>query len=176
MSSHKLPAESICFSVSNPNFCLRPRFCEVLASRSRNLRQLGEVDYVSKGYQMLPHSLTEKTKTVHFHLAFTRLCSCGCFPVCRHLPICMALESVVGQNILIQQRPTRGLFQTLNEHHRYSTIPTGRHCGLGPDCARWFMSSCKTPIMVTDGRILWFLMIFVGGCWIYLELVSRVDR
>ena len=47
MSSHKLPAESICFSVSNPNFCLRPRFCEVLASRSRNLRQLGEVDYVS---------------------------------------------------------------------------------------------------------------------------------
>ena len=100
------------------------------------LGSLGEVDYVSKGYQMLPHSLTEKTKTVHFHLPFTRLCSCGCFSVCRHRPICMALESVVGQNILIQQRPTRGLFQTLNEHHRYSTIPTGRHCGLGPDCAR----------------------------------------
>ena len=168
MSSHKLPAESICFSVSNPNFCLRPRFCEVLASRSRNLRQLGEVDYVSILRQ-------KKTKTVHFHLAFTRLCSCGCFPVCRHLPICMALESVVGQNILIQQRPIRGLFQTLNEHHR-CTIPAGRHCGLGPGCTRWFMSSCKAPIMVSDGRILWFLMIFVGGCWIYLELVSRADR
>ena len=156
MSSHKLPAESICFSVSNPNFCLRPRFCEVLASRSRNLRQLGEVDYVSKGYQILPHSPTKK-KNVHFHLPFTRLCSCGCFPVCRHRPICMALESVVGQNILIQQRPTRGLFQTLNQHHRYSTIPAGRHCGLGPGCTRWFMSSCKTPIMVVAEFIwTWF--------------------
>ena len=32
-----------------------------MVSRSRNLRQLGEVNYVSKGYQMLPHSLTKKT-------------------------------------------------------------------------------------------------------------------
>ena len=80
--------------------------------------------------------ILRQKKTVHFHLPFTRLCSCGCFPVCRHRPICMALESVVGQNILIQQRPTRGLFQTLNQHHRYSTIPAGRHCGLGPGCTR----------------------------------------
>ena len=90
-----------------------------MVSRSRNLRQLGEVNYVSKGYQMLPHSLTKKN--VHFHLLFTRLCSCGCFPVCRRLPICMAFESVFGQNskkmqwILIQQRPTRGLFQSFTQ-------------------------------------------------------------
>ena len=97
------------------------------------LGSLGKSIMFRKGIKCCP-ILTKKN--VHFHLLFTRLCSCGCFPVCRRLPICMALESVVGQNILIQQRPARGLFQTLNEHHRYSTIPTGRHCGLGPDCAR----------------------------------------
>ena len=34
-----------------------------MVSRSRNLRQLGEVNYVSKGYQMLPHSLTKKKRS-----------------------------------------------------------------------------------------------------------------
>ena len=178
MSSHKLPAESICFSVLNPNFCLRPRFCEVLASRSRNLRQLG------KSIIKCCPIFWQKTKTVHFHLPFTRLCSCSCFqffPVCRHLPICMALESVVGQikkKNAMDPDPTTThsrTFPKFHSHHR-CTIPAGRHCGLGPGCARWFISSCKTPIMVSDGRILWVLMIFVRACWIYLELVSMVDR
>ena len=100
------------------------------------LGSLGKSIMFRRGIKCCPTPRQKKQKTVHVHLPFTRLCSCGCFPVCRHLPICMALESVVGQNILIQQRPTRGLFQTLNEHQRYSTIPAGRHCGLGSSCTR----------------------------------------
>ena len=110
-----------------------------MVSRSRNLRQLGEVNYVSKGYQMLPHSLTKK-KNVHFHLLFTRLCSCGCFPVCRRLPICMAFDSVFGQNSkknAMDPDPTTTHSRTFPKFHSMSTITTaGRHCGLGPGCAR----------------------------------------
>ena len=111
-----------------------------MVGRSRNLRQLGEANCVSKGYQMLPHSLTKK-KHSFSPIPFTRLCSCGCFPVCRHLHICMAFESVVGQNArkenAMDPDPTTTHSRTFPKFHSMSTITTaGRHCGLGPGCAR----------------------------------------
>ena len=174
MSSHKLPAkESICFSVSNPNFCLRPRFCEVLASRSRNLGQLGEVNYVSKGYQMLPHSDQKKrsfSPTLHQIVFMWLFSGMSASPHLYGAWICCRSKYPDPTTTHSRTFPNTQWAPSLQHNSNWETLWPGArlrqviHVQLqNANHGEWW----KNPAIFDD---------FCGGCWIYLELVSRVDR